>query len=360
MFSTSQRRPGTARKRPTVAFAFRLLSLLLLPLIFLSSLPPGASAALTSPRHAFDSPACVESAPATLPETGPRLTIFIYRNSGESPGLSHGLYYLRARYMNAANGRFWNADSYEGKHSDPQSLHKYLYANGDPVNGIDPSGQMMIGPHLVPPTLKYYGAFQKMITKLAPAVAFSIIVGIAAHEAIFRDYEDSFGGQKEGVFTNRSIAAILGMKGLAFDDLAMRPDIVNTRLNEAWEIKSGWNPFAKNLALSELKEYLDVMNDTGVNPDHDSNRPFVPGASYHPIVVDLEPYWIGYVYVDSFTPGALIYYPDSANTALFAYLVVSGFGRSEIGVSTQSAPVRGIGAIGGSPATAISILGLLR
>lgn len=32
-----------------------------------------------------------------------------------------------------------------GKDSDPMSLHKYLYANSDPVNHIDPSGQMSLG-----------------------------------------------------------------------------------------------------------------------------------------------------------------------------------------------------------------------
>lgn len=26
-------------------------------------------------------------------------------------------------------------------HVNPRSLHKYLYANGDPVNGIDPTGR---------------------------------------------------------------------------------------------------------------------------------------------------------------------------------------------------------------------------
>ena len=140
MFSTSQRRPGTARKRPTVAFASRLLSLLLLPLIFLSSLPAGASAALTNPHRAFDSPLRLEGPAANPLETGSRRTIFIYRNSGESPNLSHGLYYLRARYMNAANGRFWNADSYEGAEDDPISLHKYIFANDNPISGIDPSG----------------------------------------------------------------------------------------------------------------------------------------------------------------------------------------------------------------------------
>lgn len=31
-------------------------------------------------------------------------------------------------------------DSYEGNNADPLSLHKYLYAHGNPVNRIDPSG----------------------------------------------------------------------------------------------------------------------------------------------------------------------------------------------------------------------------
>ena len=64
------------------------------------------------------------------------------QQSGSSP--IAGLYYLRARYLNAANGRFWNADIYEGAKRDPESLHKYLYANGDPTNGCDPSGHWSI------------------------------------------------------------------------------------------------------------------------------------------------------------------------------------------------------------------------
>ena len=32
-------------------------------------------------------------------------------------------------------------DPEDGVPADPQSLHKYLYAGGDPVNGIDPTGR---------------------------------------------------------------------------------------------------------------------------------------------------------------------------------------------------------------------------
>ena len=51
-----------------------------------------------------------------------------------------GLYYLRARYMNPSVGTFISMDSYEGSIDDPVSLHKYLYADANPVSNSDPSG----------------------------------------------------------------------------------------------------------------------------------------------------------------------------------------------------------------------------
>ena len=67
-----------------------------------------------------------------------------YLYAGERWDPSLGLYYLRARYYHPDSGRFWNMDSYSGSLSEPLSLHKYLYANGNPVNGIDPSGHFTI------------------------------------------------------------------------------------------------------------------------------------------------------------------------------------------------------------------------
>ena len=64
---------------------------------------------------------------------------YLYR--GEQYDQDLGLYYLRARYYNPATGRFLSRDPEEGKAKRPASLHKYLYANGDPVNGIDPRGR---------------------------------------------------------------------------------------------------------------------------------------------------------------------------------------------------------------------------
>ena len=42
--------------------------------------------------------------------------------------------------MNPETGTFISMDSYQGGIYDPVSLHKYLYANANPVKYSDPSG----------------------------------------------------------------------------------------------------------------------------------------------------------------------------------------------------------------------------
>ena len=63
-----------------------------------------------------------------------------YRAEQYDPDL--GLYYLRARYYNPLTGRFLSRDPEDGKPVDPKSLHKYLYADGDPVNRWDSTGRI--------------------------------------------------------------------------------------------------------------------------------------------------------------------------------------------------------------------------
>jgi RHS repeat-associated protein len=63
-----------------------------------------------------------------------------YLFAGERFDADLGLYHLRARHYNTDRGRFVSTDPYPGEIDEPISLHKYLYANADPVNFIDPSG----------------------------------------------------------------------------------------------------------------------------------------------------------------------------------------------------------------------------
>ncbi len=56
-----------------------------------------------------------------------------------------GQYYLRQRYYDATTGRFTRRDTYEGRLEEPVTLHKYLYANGNPVSYTDPTGLFSLG-----------------------------------------------------------------------------------------------------------------------------------------------------------------------------------------------------------------------
>jgi hypothetical protein len=71
-------------------------------------------------------------------------TTQIFGGLGLVLGLLLTPFVAQARYLDPSTGRFQSMDSYEGNTSDPQSLHKYLYAADNPVNNIDPSGEMTL------------------------------------------------------------------------------------------------------------------------------------------------------------------------------------------------------------------------
>lgn len=74
--------------------------------------------------------------------TNPSATDLLYAGEQFDAGLQ--MEYLRARYYDANSGRFNRLDPFAGNSEDPQSLHKYAYAHCDPVNGIDPTGQITL------------------------------------------------------------------------------------------------------------------------------------------------------------------------------------------------------------------------
>ncbi len=58
-------------------------------------------------------------------------------------------YYLRQRYYDQGIGRFTRRDTYEGRINEPITLHKYLYANANPVVYVDPSGNVSVQQALI-------------------------------------------------------------------------------------------------------------------------------------------------------------------------------------------------------------------
>jgi len=65
----------------------------------------------------------------------------VYLFSAEQFDFDLGAYYMRARYYQPDRGRFFSMDPFDGRLADPMSLHRYLYANADPVNLADPTGR---------------------------------------------------------------------------------------------------------------------------------------------------------------------------------------------------------------------------
>ena len=63
-----------------------------------------------------------------------------YQYRGEQVDSQTESYYLRARYYDQESGRFVSTDPFEGIRTEPVTLHRYLYANANPVMASDPSG----------------------------------------------------------------------------------------------------------------------------------------------------------------------------------------------------------------------------
>lgn len=106
-----------------------------------------------------------------LNSTGSVENDFLY--TGEQYDPNTGFYYLRARYYDAATGRFVSADPFPGWKFDPPSLHKYNYVHNDPVNKVDPSGKFVSIGFIGGLTRGIFGALRA----IGPAFAISRTLG---------------------------------------------------------------------------------------------------------------------------------------------------------------------------------------
>ncbi len=55
-----------------------------------------------------------------------------------------GLYYMNARYYDSGTGRFLSQDSVRGNAKDENTWILYTYCANDPINYVDPSGQISV------------------------------------------------------------------------------------------------------------------------------------------------------------------------------------------------------------------------
>jgi RHS repeat-associated protein len=175
-------------------------------------------------------------------QTGSTPNNYLFAGEQYDPALS--LYYNRARYLNTTTGRFWSMDSTEGGDKDPLSLHKYLYAEANPVSNVDPNGYDIL----------------------------SIILGQRVHDLIGADFltwaeENGHIGEYDA-----TIKQILGYSepGLS----SFRPDLTDLTTNEVYEIKS---IDSEALGYAQLGGYLIILNLSDKQ-----HRGWIPGESYQP------------------------------------------------------------------------------
>ena len=77
---------------------------------------------------------------AVRSQTGSSDNMFAF--TGRRAEGNNGLMYYRTRYYDPAVGRFLKKDGYTGSIGEPLSLHRYGYVHGNPVNYVDPLGNI--------------------------------------------------------------------------------------------------------------------------------------------------------------------------------------------------------------------------
>jgi RHS repeat-associated protein len=125
-----------------------------------------------------------------------------YQFAGEPFDPNSQFNYHRARWLNLATGRFTSADPLLGYLSDPMSLHRYLYANADPVGRVDPTG--------------LYSAVNVGLTALTIGLIVAGIVGVTFYSLALHF------APKEGLFTTPPEAILFGGQLGVSTELATR------------------------------------------------------------------------------------------------------------------------------------------
>jgi RHS repeat-associated protein len=197
-----------------------------------------------------------------------------YLDRGEQLDANLGFYYLRARHLNPANGRFLSLDPLEGLDFEPLTLHKYTYAAADPVNKLDPSGKQFLLEEVtdeeVSATLDAIETATLALERARQAaVAVRVIVGtVLAISTLLQRSDRSAPRPREDDRDNKRHAGSLQAQGNDLQNppprMAEFPDLNWGYRNGEGTVSWSWNePNALPAfeALRHLRDLAEVLTD---------------------------------------------------------------------------------------------------
>jgi len=198
-----------------------------------------------------------------------------YLFSGQqSDSVLGGLLYLNQRYNIPSLGRLLTRDGLPGDNHDPLSLHKYLYVENNPVNAVDPSGEV--------------------------AVLSNWMYGQKVHDKI----GEHFLAMGIGRFYDQPVSSILGVPYIPYFT-ASRPDLVQPPSTgspgEVYEIKPVGSFIQGRV---QLQYYLMLLN--GLDPLRRTWNPGSVSTYTPPQVVTLS--WGVFAFVSPPVNGVILYY----------------------------------------------------
>ena len=213
-----------------------------------------------------------------------------YRYCGEQFDSTTGLYYLRARYMDTSTGRFISMDTYQGSNDDPISLHKYLYANSNPVMYTDPSGYMVdlaiseaMNAELHKTDLMASQAAlatgMKIISTLKPIIIYGMLIAGITGAWIASCVPDIADGTDTAASINSDV------RDNAIDKATHKDDKTKVRI---LNIGAGMIPYKCNIADVEIHN-VDLLGDGQIIEIGDANSLGFP-SSYFDITFCFNPY----------------------------------------------------------------------
>lgn len=92
-----------------------------------------------------------------------------YRYASYRYDIETGLYYLQNRYYSPDLMRFITRDSEKDKVGEVDTSNYYHYADGNPINNIDPDGNLFF---------EIIGAFETIVSIVAEAIVLGVIVSL--------------------------------------------------------------------------------------------------------------------------------------------------------------------------------------